>query len=484
MNTISLPSVYPVTGHTDFVGQGTTFVAISGSKQNGLDFVPLALQKGAKKIVLQSGTVIPPELASLIDQNQAVVEYVADCRKALALMSAQALDYPANKLKIAAITGTKGKTSTSYMAYHMLHAAGKKVALVSTVEKRIGDGVVDMPLTTPLADQLQMFLAECVRHDIEFVIMEVSAQALTLHRVEGITFDAGVFTNFSHEHLEFYDTLQDYFYAKTVLFQKIKSLKNMFVNIDDEHGATLHVQYPKTSTFSLQSTTARLFAHDQQVKNSMIDVTFDGVRYQVCMPFLGTFNIYNLLAALGIVTAFGVNISDVAYALTTLPRIPGRMEMYPLKNGARCFIDYAHNPSSFESVLCTLRAMTPHLIVIFGCGGNRDKQKRPIMGSIAQKYCDVVILTSDNPRSEKASVIAQEIEQGFTATDSCNFYKELDRAKAIELGCSLSKSDSIVAILGKGRDEYQIIGDVTIPFKETLIIKQFMHESDHGFGKN
>ncbi|MBP6892114.1 UDP-N-acetylmuramoyl-L-alanyl-D-glutamate--2,6-diaminopimelate ligase [Candidatus Babeliales bacterium] len=478
-NSINLPSIYPVTGHTDFVGQGTTFVAISGTKLNGLDFVPLALQKGAKKIVVQGDMQVSPELKLLILNHQAELIYVQDSRKALSELSAQALDYPAKKLKIVAVTGTKGKTSTSYMAYHMLHSMGKKVALISTVEKRIGVDLVNVSLTTPLPDQIQVFLNVCVQREIEYVVMEVSAQALTLQRIEGIEFVAGVFTNFSHEHLEFYKDLPEYFTAKKFLISKIKDPKNMFINIDDANVAMLTKEFPDCSSFSLQDKSATIHGCvHQKSDGSFVHVKIEEQLYEIFLPLLGMFNVYNLLGVLGMFHALNIDLHDAKWSLKDLLHVPGRMEQYHLKNGSRCFIDYAHNPSSFEAVLSTLRSMTPHLIVVFGSAGNRDKQKRPIMGSIAQKYCDIVILTSDNPRDENPIEIAKDVEVGFSKTIPFEFYKELNRVKAIELGYELTKPGSIVAILGKGRDEYQIVGGLTFPFKERSIIRSFIAETE------
>lgn len=479
MSSIIFPSVYPVTGHTDFVGQGTTFVAIAGTKQNGLNFIPLALEKGAKKIIVSSQEVVCDELKKIIQRYDATLEFVDDTRKALAKYSAEALDFPAKKLKIVGITGTKGKTSSSYMAYHMLHAIGKKVALVSTIEKRIGSELISIPLTTPLPDQLQMFLRLCVDHGIEYVVLEVSAQALTLKRIEGIELEAGVFTNFSHEHLEFYKNLSEYFSAKKLLLQQIKDSKNMFINIDDQYGEQLFVDNPKCSTFSLQNKQATLYGCIHQIDGQvMLHVKVGTKIFDIYLPFLGVFNAYNLLGVLGLMHALEIDFSDLKYALKDLPYVPGRMEKYQLKNGALCFIDYAHNPSSFEAVLSTLRSMTSHLIVVFGAGGNRDAQKRPLMGAIAQKYCDVVIVTSDNPRDENPADIACAIQKGFDFTKDFEFYQELNRVKAIELGHELSKNGSIVAILGKGRDEYQIVGGLTFPFKERSIIRPFMIENE------
>jgi len=479
MSEIIFPSVYPVTGHTDFVGQGSIFVAIAGAKQNGIDFIPKALEKGATKIVVGSDTVISDEIQNLIKRYDAALEFVPNTRKALAELSAQSLDFPAKKLKIVGITGTKGKTSSSYIAYHMLHTIGKKVALVSTIEKRIGSQLISMPLTTPLPDQLQMFLRVCVDQGIEYVVLEVSAQALTLQRIEGIEFEAGVFTNFSHEHLEFYETLTDYFDAKKRFLSLIKNPKNMFINKDDEKLAELILKNPQYSSFSLQDKTATLYGCTHQVnKEIMLHLAMDGKTYGIFIPFLGMFNIYNVLGILGLMKALAIDFTKLQYVLKNLAHVPGRMEKYELKNGAMCFIDYAHNPSSFEAVLSTLRSMTSHLIVVFGAGGNRDAQKRPIMGSIAQKYCDVVILTSDNPRDENPADIAIAIEQGFDQTKHFEFYKELNRVKAIEFAHELSHKGSIIAILGKGRDEYQIVGTLTFPFKERSIIRPFMIEHE------
>ena len=362
----------------------------------------------------------------------------------------------------------------------MLHALGKKVALISTVEKRIESDFVQISLTTPLPDQMHVFLDTCVQRGIEYVVMEVSAQALTLQRVEGIEFDAGVFTNFSHEHLEFYADLQEYFHAKTLLISKIKDPKNMFINIDDKHGEFLQKQNPECSSFSLQDKRATLYgcAHASDVE-APVHVKINEQTYDVYSPLLGQFNVYNLLGVLGIIHGLNINVADVQSSLKGLQHVPGRMEQYKLQNGSRCFIDYAHNPSSFEAVLSTLRSMTSHLIVVFGAAGNRDKQKRPLMGAIAQKYCDVVILTSDNPRDESPVAIAKEVEVGFKFDKHFELYRELNRVKAIEFGYELTKPGSILAILGKGRDEYQIVGDLTFPFKERSIIKPFIAQSEN-----
>ena len=479
-NIITLPSEYKVTGHTDFVGKGSTFVAIPGAKADGLNFVPLALQKGASCIVIQQDCQLSQDLKLLIESYNATIMIVPNCRKALAQMSAESLDYPAKKLKIVGITGTKGKTSTAYMMYHVLQSIGKKAALISTVEKRIGADEVQISLTTPLPDQIHVFLHECVVHDVEYVVMEVSAQALSLQRVDGIEFEAGVFTNFSHEHLEFYADLEEYFHAKSLMISCVKDVKNMFINIDDEHGKLLQQQYPGCSSFSLLNKQATVYGSVKEQNATFIQAIIDDVQYDILQSTIGLFNSYNLLGVISLLYVLGIDLNACRMALQDLKYVPGRMEPYLMQNGARCFIDYAHNPSSFEAVLSTLRSLTTHLIVVFGAAGNRDKQKRPLMAAVAQKYCDVVILTSDNPRDENPVLIAQDTERGFDFDKQFVFYRELNRVRAIELGCESAKPESIVAILGKGRDEYQIVGDLKFAFKERLIIKPFLVEHDQG----
>lgn len=476
MDNIVLPQAYAVTGHTDFVGPGSTFVAISGSRANGLSYIPQALQKGASKIVIERGVSLDNVTHQLVKQYKASVEVVDDTRAALAELSARSLGYPAKKLKIIGVTGTKGKTSSSYMIYHMLRTLGKKVALSTTVEKLIDDCPVRMALTTPLPDQLHVFFNECVRQEIEYVVLEVSAQALSLHRVDGITFAAGLFTNFSMEHMEFYSDMNEYFKAKSLLVSRVKDPSYMLINIDDQYGRELKKLYPLCSSFSFEDKGSMVYGWSHVAEQGIVlHVKVSEKTYMFQSLLLGKFNAYNLLGALSVIHALGLDLQDLMLSMTSLKMIPGRMEQYLLKNQARVFIDYAHNPSSFEAVLSTLRHMTKHLIVVFGAGGCRDKQKRPMMGAIAQKYCDIVVLTSDNPRDEDPIDIIHDIEQGIVS-DSVELYRELNRTKAIELSYTLSHPKSIIAVLGKGRDEYQIVGDLTFPFKERSIIKKFILE--------
>ncbi len=474
---IELPKIYPVTSHTDNVGAGSTFVAIPGTKDDGNRYIRLALERGATKIVVQQEVKVLDELVEMMTATGVHLVYVDNCRRALAELIAQALDYPAKKLKIIGVTGTKGKTSTSYMIHHLLTQQGHKVALISTAEKLIGTKLVAMDLTTPLPEHLHMFFDLCVQHDVEYVVMEVSAQSLTLHRVHGLEFEAGAFTNFSLEHLEFYESMQEYLDAKFQFFSMIKQSKHMFVNIDDPSGNKIARDHTQFASYSLEDKHASWYAWVTLQAGSLEVILKDNeTMYAIQANLVGRFNAYNLLVASLIVHSLGFSFEAIAKATRTLPQIPGRMEQYPLKNGATCFIDYAHNPSSYEAVLSTLRLMTSDLIVVFGAGGARDKSKRPMMGAIVEKYCDFAIVTSDNPRNESAAAIADDIVAGFSGMQNFTHVRELNRTKAIEMAYAMSKPGSVIAVLGKGRDEYQIVGHLTFPFKERAIIRPFMRE--------
>jgi len=320
---------------------------------------------------------------------------------------------------------------------------------------------------------LQQFLQLCAQQGVDYVVMEVAAQALSLHRVHGIAFDGIIFTNFSHEHLEFYATLDEYFAAKKTIFTYAKQAAPLLINADDTACQELIAVHQNATSFGMLKTAA--------INGSSISVP-EGLYIQgfaCAQPFtlhnsclMGGFNVYNILAALGMAFKLGIAIETIEQALTTFAGVPGRLERYPLKNGAYCIIDYAHNPSSYEAVLSLLKSKTEHLIVIFGAGGGRDKFKRPIMGRIASQLADQIILTSDNPRDEEAQAIVLDILAGIHPDHHGKVLVQLDRERAIHKAYGLSKKDSIIAILGKGTDEYQLVRGVKTPFSEAGIIRE------------
>ncbi|PKN03442.1 UDP-N-acetylmuramoyl-L-alanyl-D-glutamate--2,6-diaminopimelate ligase [Candidatus Dependentiae bacterium HGW-Dependentiae-1] len=478
MSKIIFPSQYLVACHTDNVGPGTIFVAVPGKKEDGILYIPLALEKGAIKIVVQHDVVLTQELLDLITRKGVVLERVVDARKALALLSAQAYGYPAKKLHIIGITGTKGKTTTTYILAHILRASGYKTAMLSTVENMIGDTVFTAKLTTQHPDYLHTFFALCVQNGVTHVVMEVAAQAMTLHRVAGLEFSGLLFTNFEREHSEFYASIEEYFAAKCALFDLRKSGVPVLINADDVWGQKILVQNQDFICFGLVNDSCAVTAQVDDVRAgvhatiSVVDLHGQRQTASVCAPTLvGRFNAYNVVGAIGLAVKLGLSIEKATVALRSFGSVPGRLQGYMLPNGARSFIDYAHTPSSFTQVLSALRETTDHLIVVFGAGGDRDAHKRPVMGDIVSRFADVVVVTSDNPRSERAEDIAQQIIAGIPQERRQKLVCELDREQAIKKAYALSRSTSVIVLLGKGPDEYQIIGSVKYPFSEKAILK-------------
>ena len=472
---ITLAKKLPVACHTKHIGPGSTFIAIKGCKQDGVDYIPKALKRGASKVVIQHNATIGQEIQNMLEQNNIDVELVENTRLALACMSEKASNYAHKKLKIIGITGTKGKTSTAFILEHLLRSAGHSTALISTVHNKILHTTLQSNLTTEQPDYLHHFFALCVNHEIEYVIMEVAAQALSLHRVANITFDAVIFTNFSQEHGEFYNTLNDYFKAKCSIFNQLKQNAHVLVNTDDQWGKQIVHKYQNFSSFGLTSHTdisATIIDADHHLKLAINHINDEHKTDTIsCPAIFGAFNAYNLLGAIGIANKLDISRGQCAQYMKSFTGIPGRLQMYTLKNNARCFIDYAHNPSSHAAVLSTLRSMTDDLIVIFGAGGERDHAKRPIMGHTASNIANTVILTSDNPRTEDPYQIIEDIYTGIITENQHKIHKEVDRKIAIEHACNIAKSSSIIAILGKGPDEYQEIKGRKYFFSEKEIIK-------------
>lgn len=464
---LTFPPYYPVACHTDHVGPGTTFVAIKGFKDDGSNHVPLALAKGASKIVIDAHTAVP-----MCGNREIEIVRVLNTRRALAELSAQAHGYPGQKLKIIGVTGTKGKSTTVYLIEHLFKTAGIKTALLSTVKNRIGDQEFPAPLTTPQPDYIHQFLALCVQASVEIVVMEVAAQALTLDRVAGIAFDAVVYTNFSQEHGEFYSTMDDYFAAKAQIIEHVKPHGVIILNANDARVSLLS---GNDTRVILVGTTGRDVQF--QVSQSTLAGIQLSLRYKQetiefsCPNLVGYFNGYNIAMAVSLVRSLGSEWSVIARGLETFTGVSGRLMRINLPHNVLSFIDYAHNPSSMQAVLSTLRDFTDHLIVLFGAGGERDAAKRPLMGGIAERYADCIVLTSDNPRSEDPKVITDNILAGISERNKVII--ELDREQAIRQAYALSRPGTIIVLLGKGPDEYQLVQGVKIPFSEASILRSF-----------
>ena len=471
--SISMPCTFPVTCHTDFVGTGSIFVAIEGYADSGLYYIKNAIEKGARTIVVHHSAFIDADLQACIEKYAVILKRVENTRKELALLSAQHAGYPAKQLNIIGITGTKGKTTTSFLLEHILHGAGYKTALISSAQNKICGNTFSSPLTTPQPDYLQQFLLLCVENNVDYVVMEVAAQALTLHRVEGILFSGIIFTNFSHEHLEFYTTLDDYFRAKCLILDMVAKNAPVIINKDNDYVVSLMHRSANVQTYGFGD-------HVYDYKGLYLSNPITSIQMSLynqdtvftCSRLFGEYNCYNVLAAISMGLALRLPHGIISAALSTFAGVPGRLQEHVLPNGARCFIDYAHNPESFQAVLSTLRALTSQLIVIFGAGGGRDKSKRPMMGAIAAEIADIVMVTSDNPRLEDPVAIADDITREIPENVQHKIMRELDREKAIAQAYFLSDHGSIIALLGKGPDEYQIVGKTKHYFSEQSIIEQ------------
>jgi len=464
-----LPKIWPVTCHTDQVGPGSTFVAVAGKHEHGVNYISQALELGATTIVVEMGTILSPEILAKILELNIELSEVSNCRQALSNLSAVAWRYPAKKLKIMAVTGTKGKTTSVYSLKHLLTSAGYKTAMLTGVNNIIDQAVYDAPLTTPHPDYLQMFLAQCVTQNIEYVVMEAAAQAFSLHRLDDVEFSAAIFTNLEQEHAEFYSDIDQYFAAKCQIFKHMKFQAPIIFNLDNswclkalELAKSLNLNYKTFSFDNLNNPDYLVELQQDGVAGLVFSFVCENVSHRssrfVVPRLWGKFNCYNLAGVIACLDSLGLDLVEIKQNLLTLQPAPGRSERYELSNGASAIIDYAHTPSSFTALLSLLRQLTKQLIVVFGASGDRDKLKRPLMGKISAQIADQIIITTDNPRTEDAQVIAQAVHAGVLPADLIKILLEPDRAKAIALAVKISQPGSIIAILGKGPDEYQIFG--------------------------
>lgn len=480
---------FPVTCNSKYIGPGSTFVAIAGHQHDGHKYIQQAINQGATTILVEK--TYQERVQSLVIQNQQIsFIYVDNARKALAQYASHALGNPAAQLTLIGITGTKGKTTTSYLIEHLLRAQGYKTALLGSIKNKILDEEEPNTLTTPESDYLHMFFAECVRKGVQYVVMEVSSQALSLYRVYGISFDIACFTNLDTDHMDFYTNLDDYFHAKMLLFKQVKPNGSLIINYDNEWSqkAIQQAALTKTTdqrlvTFSQAEQKKSLCHHHTQVIYTITQNTLDGLKLtfswetknvQLTIPSMfGTFNASNALMATLSCLERGLQPSSIEKALTEFPGVPGRLQMHRLANGAQAFVDFAHNATSFKNVLSVLRSITPHLIVVFGCGGDKDKTRRPAMGYLASQYADLIILTDDNPRSEDRLAIICDILQGIPEEQRTKVICEPDRRKAIAFAVQHSHQSSVIALLGKGHETYYLIKNEKIYFSDFEEIQKF-----------
>ena len=456
------------------VKQGFMFVAIKGFSTDGHKYVESAIENGASCVMLQEGC----DFKSLNIPDSVTILMVKNTREALAICSSNFYGNPSAHLKLIGVTGTKGKTTTTFMIKSLLEKQGLKVGLIGTICTYIGDkNLGDNDRTTPESLELQQIFAKMVESKCDAAVMEVSSQSLKLSRVDGCDFDIGIFTNFSKDHISAkeHSDMQDYFDSKVKLFTMCKTA---YINADDIYSNKLPglVTNCEFKTYGIDNN-ANLLARDITVTNSSVDfkvkISDKSERVKTGIP--GRFSVYNSLAAISVAQKFGVTSENIKEALLNI-RVPGRSELVDNNKEKTIMIDYAHTPESLENILTTVKTYTiGKVISVFGCGGDRDNGKRPIMGEISGKLADYTIITSDNPRSENPESIVQEIEEGIKKTKG-KYKVVVDRTEAIKEAIELARKNDIVVIAGKGHELTQEINGKKYPFDERKIVKKILQE--------
>ena len=456
------------------VKEGYMFVAIKGFSTDGHKFVESAIENGAKCVMVQEGC----DLKSLNIPDDITILMVKDTREALAICSSNFYGNPSAQLKLIGVTGTKGKTTTTFMIKEILEKAGKKVGLIGTIATYInGKRIKDSDRTTPESLELQQIFRLMVDQGVEVCVMEVSSQSLKLHRVDGCQFDIVLFTNFSEDHIseKEHPDMKDYFNSKLRLFEMCKT---GIVNADDLHTAKIPRLFPESNivTYGIDNF-ANVLAKDITITNSYVDfrvkITDRNERVKTGIP--GRFSVYNSLAAICVAQKFGISPEIIIQALEEV-RVPGRSELVDNKMDLTIMIDYAHSPESLQNILQAAKSYTRgRVISVFGCGGDRDSGKRPIMGEISGKIADYTIVTSDNPRTEDPQKIVNQIEEGIKKTKG-KYEVVVDRVEAIEHAIKMANKRDIIILAGKGHEPYQEINGVKYPFDEKVIVRDIINK--------
>ena len=461
------------------VKSGCLFVAIKGEKLDGHRFIPEAIQQGAVAIVtrklLTTGISIPQIV-------------VPDTRRTLAVLAHHFYGQPSRKIKVIGITGTNGKTTTAYLTRAILEAAPMSigVGLLGTISYSIGKREIPAPITTPESADLAGYLAEMVSLGLQYAVIEVSSHSLIQKRVYGIDFAAGVFTNLGRDHLDFHKNIKQYRKAKSILFRQLPKSSIAVLNLDDP-----------ASKYFQPVIKARVFHYGFTVNGSTsrppfnIEIasnTLNGLALRLHTPtgeiavsssLIGQHNAYNILAA--VTTTYALGITDpqiIQQGVTSVKSVPGRLENVETNRPFKVLVDFAHTPNALEATLTSLKPLVyERLIVVFGCGGDRDRGKRPLMGKVAEKYADSIILTSDNPRSEDPRNIIRDIEKGLSRRKKYYIYP--DRREAIEQALALVKPGDLILIAGKGHETYQISKDTVRPFDDRKVVSEILGRAPH-----
>lgn len=453
---------------------GYMFFAIKGFNTDGHDYINNAIEAGANVIMVQEGC----DLKSIKLKPDTTLVMYKDTREALAKCSCNYYGNPSMKFKLIGVTGTKGKTTTTFMIKEILEKAGHKVGLIGTIATYLnGKMLFESNRTTPESIELQKIFAQMVDEGVEYVVMEVSSQSLKLHRVDGCNFDIVLFTNFSEDHISpnEHPDMKDYFESKLKLFEMCD---NGIINVDDLHVAKIPKLFPNNNimTYGIDNY-CDVLAKDITITNSYVDfrvkISDRNERVKVDIP--GRFSVYNALAAICVAKKLGIPSDKVIEALAEI-KVPGRSEMVPNKKEIPIMIDYAHSPESLQNILSAVKSYTRGKVIsVFGCGGDRDKGKRPIMGEISGRIADFTFITSDNPRTEDPEAIVKDIEEGIKKTKG-KYKVVVDRITAIKEAIDMATKLDIIVLAGKGHEPYQEINGKKYPFDERVIVNEIINK--------
>ncbi len=447
---------------------GAIFVSIKGEKFDGHDFIVDAISKGALAVVTEAWQDMPSGVAQILVENT---------RVALAKLSARYFDNPSSKFKLVGITGTNGKTTTSYLVRSIFNSSGLPSGLIGTIEYIIGDKRTQALRTTPESYDLQRLFFKMHQSCLTHAVMEVSSHSIDLKRVVEADFDLCLFTNLTQDHLDFHGDMEAYYSVKRRLFEENpKALKA--INIDDAYGLKLAAEFDNPITFALgreaKITADEIVTHRN---GASFAISFGSEKLYVESKLNGLFNVYNSLASFACGYGLGIDPDNIKKGLESLESVPGRFERVDFGQNFDVYVDYAHTPDGLEKLIKNAKEIAKgKVILVFGCGGDRDRKKRPLMGRIAEDLADVVIITSDNPRSEEPGVIIDEILSGVERRSPSALIVEPDRQRAIQTAVNLAKEGDTVLIAGKGHESGQEIKGVTTPFSDTEVAKEMILE--------
>ncbi len=453
---------------------GDLFIALRGFSVDGHKFLPDAAKKGAGGAVVEQ-----------IDDQVAIPQIrVNDTLAALPRLAANFYSHPSRELYLIGITGSNGKTTATYILENIWKTAGIDPAVIGTIQYRFGNNTLDAPNTTPLAHDMQKLLRKITDSGIKWVIMEVSSHGIALHRIDEMHFNAALFLNLSQDHLDFHPDMEDYRETKKRLFSEFLSPQGTAViNIDDEAGRRIRdeINVENMVTFAIERK-ADVIARNIQTElhETRFDLEISGNELSIRTSLIGLHNVYNILGAAAIAWSCQLPIDSIRQGIEKMQCVPGRLEVVPNSIGAQVVVDYCHTPDALEKCLIALSAI-PHkrLVTVFGCGGDRDRKKRPLMGGAALKYSDYVIVTSDNPRTEDPNRIIQDIEAGMS--DSPDQYEVItNRKDALKAAIEMLQPEDILLIAGKGHETYQILGRTKIHFDDREYAREFLQETGKG----